>query len=175
MGQAIWAWANITEEAVTNVFNGSDPSIQTLTQLISHGQLIEGSENGHASSTPGPPTDAKLQESVVSAFFAYTIPAAWTLSGTRAFVVDAGSPCDAQYPLSPTWFSTDIADATKGCYNGNLYYIINPSGPSQYCGAGSCDGCVPVCTPSFFSQPPGLDKLDGKAYGGITVASLIQG
>jgi hypothetical protein len=40
MGQAIWAWGNVTEAAIANPFKGSDSSIQVLTTLISNGQLI---------------------------------------------------------------------------------------------------------------------------------------
>lgn len=118
----------MSEAAVANVFNGSDPSIQVLTTLISHGQLIEGSEAGKAATDPGPPTDATLQASVVAAFYAYSIPAAWPLSGTKAVVINSGYPCGTQYSLSPTYFSNSIADATGACYNGALYYLVSPQG-----------------------------------------------
>jgi hypothetical protein len=174
MGQAIWAWGNVTEAATANVFNGSD-SIDVLTTLISNGQLIEGSEAGNAATAPGPPSDASLQASIVLAFYAYSIPVAWSLSGTKAFVIDAGYPCTANDPLSPTWLDTSVADVTNACYNGALYYLVYPGGDSETCETGSCDGCVPICLPNSFSVPLGLDKLDGSAYGGITLQNLTVG
>ena len=165
----------MTELATKNLFDGSDPSIQTLTTLISNGQLIEGSENGNAGQAPeDPPDDASLQASIMRAFYAFSIPQAWSVSDTKAFVMDAGYPCGTVNPLEG-WIRDNVAAATYGCFNGNIYYLVNPAGDAESCPATSCDGCVPLCTPGYFSQPPGLDKLDGSAYGSITVGDLITG
>ncbi len=62
---------------------------------------------------------------------------------------------------------------TAGCYNGKLYYLVNPSGEAQDCT--SCDGCTTTCYHSLFSPPPGIDSLDGLRFGGVTVSDLITG
>jgi hypothetical protein len=176
MGQVIWAWGNVTEQALSNLFDGSDSSIQTLTTLISNGQLIEGSEAGQAGNAPSPPSDTSLQASIVRAFYAYTIPAAWSVSDTKAFVIDAGYPCGTVNPLEDA-ISDSVAAATYGCFNGDMYYLVYPQGASSSCGCSSRDGCGPFsnCGNNKFSEPPGLGKLDGSAYGGITLQDLITG
>ncbi|KAK3936951.1 hypothetical protein QBC46DRAFT_461157 [Diplogelasinospora grovesii] len=108
------------------------------------------------------------------AFFAYAIPAIWSVSGVFPFVIDSGYACGTVDPLG-AYLSTDTMHATWGCYNDKLYYLATPSGDAESCPTGSCDGCEPVCTDNFFSAPPGLDSLDGTTFGGIPVSDLIQG
>jgi hypothetical protein len=173
MGQSIWAWVNVTEKSVQLLFNGSDSSIGTLWDIIKDGKLIEGSLNNQ-----NPPTidsDAVIQASIVRAFYAYTIPLAWTLSGTKAFVMDSGYACGTVDPVSPYYISSGDASKTSGCYNSKLYYLVYPSGEAESTIAASCPTCSPEIYDSPFSVPPGLDMLDGSAYGAITVQDLISG
>jgi hypothetical protein len=109
------------------------------------------------------------------AFYAYSISVAWSLSGTKAFAIDASYPCGTKDSFSPAWLDVSVAGATYACYTSAMYYLVYPGGDSETCETGSCDGCLPVCTSTSFSAPPGLDKLDGSAYGGITLQALITG
>lgn len=46
MGQSIFAWANLTQVALRNLFNGDQDGLTALTNLISDGKFIEGAVNG---------------------------------------------------------------------------------------------------------------------------------
>lgn len=175
MGQAIYAWGNVTEQAVAHLFGGTDDAIDQLTKLIEGGRFIEGSANGHAAPaggdtpSPAPSTDAGLQAEVVTAFWSYTIPVGWTLSGTHAFVLDSGFDCSSTTgnPLDK-YLSDDTASATRSCYEDKLYYLVAAKGDAELC---INDGCAD----SFFQTPSGLGDLDGKAYGGLTLDTLVEG
>ena len=176
MGQVVNAWGNVTEQALANLFDGSDDSISTLTTLISDGKLIEGSVDGAEADPPtGAPadSDSALQVSIAKAFFAYAIPTIWTLSGVHPFIVDSGYDCSTKDP-SGLYLDTDTMQATNGCYNGKLYYLVTPNGDAEIC-TGGCSTCTQDCTANTFSAPPGLDSLNGQSFGGITVSDLIAG
>uniref|UniRef100_A0A0L0NAP9 chitinase n=1 Tax=Tolypocladium ophioglossoides (strain CBS 100239) TaxID=1163406 RepID=A0A0L0NAP9_TOLOC len=157
----------------TLLFDGSDNSFDTLTSIISDGKLIEGS--GHK-----PPRDrnkayseADLEASVGKAFFAFAIPAIWSVSGTFPFIIDSGYECGKVDPLTEYLFK-DTMHKTFGCVDGKLYYLATPEGDAQHCSK-SCLECGQTCDANSFSAPPGIDSLDGKSFGGVTVADLIKG
>jgi len=179
MGQVVWAWMNMTGIALGNLFNGTVPAIQTLSTLIANGQLIEGKANGSAISSTNPPSNAELQASIALAFYAFCVPEAWIFSGNRAFVLDAGCPCGQFSSASvSTWLGDSLASATSACYNGAQYYLVYPAGTAQECDVASkrCVGCPPpACRIDRFSEPPGLDTLDGSDYGGVTLQTLVNG
>jgi hypothetical protein len=177
MGQVISAWGNVTEAALAKLFDGTDPSIDTLTSLIWDGKLIEGAVN---SSPASPPTteplgsDTALQASIARAFFAFAIPAIWSVSGLSPFVIDAGYACGTIDPLGE-YLSPDSMHAAYACYNGNLYYLATPEGKALRCETGGCRGCQVSCRKNHFSTPPGLGSLQGAAFGGISVSDIIVG
>jgi hypothetical protein len=169
----------MTDLALEDLFNGTVPAIQTLSTLIANGQLIEGYANGKAISSTNPPSNAELQTSIALAFYAFCIPDAWIFSGNRAFVLDAGCPCGQFSSASvSTWMGDSLANATSACYNGAQYYLVYPAGTAQECDGISkrCVDCAPpACRINRFSEPPGLDTLDGSAYGGVTLQTLVNG
>jgi hypothetical protein len=168
----------VTEAALEYLFDGTGPAIQTLSTLVANGQLIEGSVKGKVATPPGtPPSNGALQASIALAFYAYCIPEAWTVSGNRAFILDAGCPCGQFSSASvSTWLGDSLAQATSACYNGAQYYLVYPSGTAQECDPlKRCVDCTPSCKLNRFSEPPGLDTLDGSAYGGVTLQTLATG
>jgi len=178
MGQVVLGWASMTEAAATSLFNGSDSSIAHLTTLIANGQWIGGPNDIKDGS------DTTLQNSIELAFYTYTIPAVWSFSGTRVFVIDAGYPCGTKNPLSGsgpegTGLDNGVAEATYVCYNGDIYYLVYPKDDEESCGICNLQvtaGCVIPCVYNSFSAPPGLDKLvEGNPYGGVTLPDLVIG
>ncbi len=170
MGQVLQGWTNATALAVKSLFSGNDTSIAMLTSLIAQGQFLEGKSTG-SSNTGGPPStystsDLAVQQSITKAFFAYSIPALWSVSGTSAFVMDSGYSCDAVDPVSE-YLDSDTMASTKSCFQGSLYYLVYPGGPWE--------SCSDTCVDSRFSEPPGLDALDGNNFGGITLDNLVAG
>ncbi|KAK3934563.1 putative glycoside hydrolase [Diplogelasinospora grovesii] len=174
MGQVISAWGNITDQSLKTLFDGSDNSVALLTTLVADGHFIEGGINGAivAPDIGVEPTLADLQASISKAFFAFGIPSLWSVAGTRAFILDSGYDCGTVDPESG-YLNTDTMHKTAGCYNGKLYYLVNPDGDAQSCSGG--DGVAVSCSDNDFSAPPGIDALDGSRFGGVTVSDLITG
>ncbi|KAI1305442.1 putative necrosis-inducing factor-domain-containing protein [Xylaria venustula] len=177
MGQVIDGWQAVTEATISYMFGGSDSAISVLTEVIANGRLIEGSYDGHAGdsdSKDDPPNTSStaLKIAVHSAFWAYTIPIGWSLSGTHAVILDSGFECSATGNPLDTYLSDGTASSTKYCDTSpnTLYYLVSASGPSEIC-LGDSDSC----TNSFFQLPLGLDKLDGVSYGNLTLEKFILG
>ncbi|KAF7556019.1 hypothetical protein G7Z17_g1692 [Cylindrodendrum hubeiense] len=179
MGQTIGAWGNITSVALKKLFNGDDKSIEVLHDLISGGKLIEGKNDGGGSvsispETPKPIGDA-MEANIAKSFFGYSIPAIWAVSKTYGFIIDSGYSCSETNQLGD-YLDEDTMKATGSCYDGKLYYLVEPKGDSSKC---HCvytgNHCDRTCVNSKFSAPPGLDSLDGTSFGGITTDDLIKG
>ncbi|OBT40321.1 hypothetical protein VE00_08471 [Pseudogymnoascus sp. WSF 3629] len=174
LGQSIAAWGNTTGAALQRLFNGEDESIDALYAIISDGKLISG---GGAETSTAPPetSEAELENHIARAFFAYAIPTGWTFSKHYAFVIDSGYDCSSSDPLGD-YLDADTMHATYGCYQNKLYYLAAAQGDSKTCHDNCNDGhCDKVCVDSKFKAPPGLDTLDGKNFGGVSVQDLIQG
>ncbi|KAF2168013.1 glycoside hydrolase family 18 protein [Zasmidium cellare ATCC 36951] len=175
LGQVIAGWGNISSTTLMNLFDGSADSITTLTTLTQNGQLIEGSDGSPqiGSTSKSSDTASALAASVATAFWAFAIPAVWYAAGTSAFVIDSGYSCGTVNPLG-AYMSTATMEATAGCYNGELYYLVYPKGPASSCPSSKREvGPPPTCQLSQFQPPPGLSALDGSAWGGVSISDLI--
>lgn len=159
------------------VFNGSDPSIITLSNMISDGRLIDGmGPDGHLVS-PEPVDEDKIGDHITTIVFAYSIPVLWRLSGRKPFVLDSGSSCDAPVP-SGVYLTPDTQARTKVCYNQRLYFLVMSDGDPAHCPDCGKNGCDTIhCRPNQFSIPPGLEYLDGKdkTFGDITIQKIVEG
>ncbi|KAJ3471898.1 hypothetical protein MRS44_001997 [Fusarium solani] len=172
MGQTSKFWSDANADALYWPFNDIDEAIDMLWDVISDGKLVDGTlSNGQ--STPDQRDD--LQANIEKSFYGFTIPTLWRLSETYAFVLDSGYDCNKEYPVED-YLDEDTMDATSACYDGLGYYLVYPKGDSEEC---SCSyihtHCERTCENNKFSAPPGLDSLDGQAFGGITTADLIKG
>jgi hypothetical protein len=158
------AWANAVSQINSNLFNGSATSLSDLGNLIQNGNMIEANILVDAVVT---------QKAIEKALYAQLIPLAWPLSNQgppSPFVLDSGFPCGAINPV-PQYVSDDVAGHTAGCYNNNLYYLLNID-PN----AVNCDGSSAMCHPmGTFPMLPGTPSMDGTNWGGLTVNDLISG
>ncbi|KGO58768.1 Glycoside hydrolase, superfamily [Penicillium expansum] len=171
MGSVLYGWSNATANQLYTLFNGSETSITLLTTLISDGKLIEGS--GGAPSVGyqvSDSTSSDVEAFIGKAFFGYSIPTLWTISGSAAFVIDSGYPCSAQNPLTD-YMTASTQESTYACYNDNLYYLVYPDGTEDGCS----DQHEEKCVKKYFTAPPGLDTLSSTTWGGITLSELIEG
>ncbi len=159
MGRVFDLWANSTDQSLQAQFNGSDSSINYLTQLISDGKLIAGrSTKGRSTepSVPGLDNDEILQRHITRALFAYAIPELWRWSDWSPFIMEMDAPCDADVSLLIPGLDADVAKATRACYNGLLYFLSTP----------------------MYSKPPGLDELASASqtdFGGLNMTDLVVG
>ncbi|KAI0467015.1 hypothetical protein F4859DRAFT_518632 [Xylaria cf. heliscus] len=176
LGQVIFAWQNVTEITLRQVFNGDDANIDILGRIIAGGRLLSGKYSSGTGNEGGPvtppnSTDAELTLTVEMAFWGFTIPIGWQLSGTHGFVIDSGFGCDTSgNPLS-NYITDDVEKKTRYChtYTNKLYYLVAAKGDGQFC---TGDG---GCADTNFQLPPGLDQLDGTAYGKLTFDQLVEG
>lgn len=159
-------WQSGLNDSVGAIFNGSSDSIDLLYNTIKDGKFF--SFNGVAS-------DYDLQKYVETALYAYLIPQAWGLADEGPFILDTGSDC-VDGKASPSeqyayrWFSTDDVTDPWYCYDNKAYYLVAAEAKNYKNSDGSSGGI----SHGFFNLP-GADKLDGSAYGGITVENIING
>lgn len=104
---------------------------------------------------------------IEKAFFSVLLPHGWALGGTAVFVLDSGYACGTVDP-EITFFNTarDGVNAWS-CVDDKLYYLAGLSGNAKV--------CADTCMPANFKRAPGVDKLDGNHWGGITVEDVIVG
>ncbi len=166
MGQVMSVWGNMTEQGLAALFNGSSETIPMLTSLIINGQLMDG-KNASALTQTGPSTPTALstiadeetmtalQASIAKTFFAYSIPQLWNVSYAYPYIIDARHWCDDGDPLdlAKHGVSEDTLKSMSVCYQGNQYYLSAPG----------------------YGTPPGMEYLDGKSFGGVTVNDLVVG
>ncbi|CAI7650985.1 unnamed protein product [Penicillium discolor] len=179
MGQSLKAWEYIFTTDLRDLFDGSDKSIERLTTMIADGRLLDGvpedipyPKKTKRKDTETEATDAQkksVEDSFLTTFWAYSIPAVWQASGHHPFIIDTGRSCDDK----------DGDKYTKGlksaCYENRLYQLADPDGKSHPCSTncGLSGGCK--CPDSAFSSPKGVEELDGKAWSGLKVDDIIIG
>jgi hypothetical protein len=169
MGQVIWGWLNLTEQANDFVFSGQEAAIAPLTTFIQNGHFIEGNLSGHAK--PDPPSNSVLQASIMRMFYGFSIPVVWSLSGTSAFVTDSGYPCSTSNPLVPDYLTVIDSSATEVCFNNEVSYLVGMNPDATQCNPGE-KGCI---SPPPFTTPPGLDALGNSQYAGLNISDLVIG
>lgn len=158
-------WYNTVDSLNKKIFDGSDESIKILGDMMADGKLLE---RGNTVSDPD------IQKYLEGAIFGYLIPRAWSLGKTYPFVLDSGAPCGAINPVDQH-LPDDVAATTWTCVDDKLYYLLAPYGDSFYCNPSGDGQGVGPCYDGDYSAPEGLDKLDGKAWGGVTKDDFIAG
>ncbi|EXV01258.1 chitinase (glycoside hydrolase family 18) [Metarhizium robertsii] len=169
MGQALSAWADLSERTVKKIFDGSDESIELLTSLLSDGKLIVGKD----SKLPGAGGNAALKTLIGKAFFAYAIPAIWSVSGMSPFIIDSGFACGTIDPIGG-YMKPDAMHKSWACVDDKLYYLATPKGGAKYCFT-PIGGGPQQCKDNTFSALPGIEWLDGSSFGQVTLSNLITG
>ncbi|KAF2963571.1 hypothetical protein GQX73_g10007 [Xylaria multiplex] len=144
-----------------SVSNRADVDIDILGRIIAGGRLVPGSYDGHTNDesigplTPPNTTSTELTLIAERAFWGFTIPLGWQLSGTHGFVVQSSFDCDISgNPLSD-YMTEDVEKKTKCCHSATsrLYYLVAAKGYGEFCTGDG--GCADI----FFQLPPGLDQL----------------
>lgn len=160
LGQSLYVWDNTTAESLSDLFDGSDDSIDKLTTLVVGGNFIDGnSERADA-----PETDRNtVQASFLKSFYGFSIPAIWQKSGHRPFIIDTGKGCDEDAGNS---------NLKSACYEGRRYQLADPDGDAY-----TCRGCDHGTNriPSAFSSLAGSDELKDGAWGDVKVEDIIIG
>lgn len=174
----------MTSDALSKVFAADDDAITRLGNLINDGKMISNATDGSQLD------DANAFVSYFGAMmFATAAPQAWRLSNNLAFVVDMGVKCneakDVDYEKNRI-DSKGLANS-KACIDDHLYYLaMVPDGKTEDCPMGrggmACNKQLgecfeKVCTPNYFSLPPGSQMLDGhhNEFANINAEDIIKG
>ena len=113
--------------------------------------------------------------------FCSSIPLPFASARWRLILVhpnsDAKAPCGTPNPIDQ-YISGDDGLASYVCYDGGLYYLVGATGgagDSLDCGDSGGDGTAVACTDNTLPVMPGVDQLDGKAWGGVLRDDLVAG
>ncbi|TQV98247.1 glycosyl hydrolases family 18 [Cordyceps javanica] len=180
IGQSLYVWDNITAVDLGNLFDGSDESINKLTDLMADGKFIDGYSGADGplkrdselavrdDSNLGTPSDdekTSMKDAFLKSFYGFAIPAIWKASGHHPFIIDTGFDCDH-----------DAGKTLKSaCYEGKRYQLADPDGKSHPCDEHNCGLITCSCPDSDFSSLKGADLLTGSDWGGIKVEDIIVG
>jgi hypothetical protein len=161
MGNLITAWYDTIKDVNSELFSGSKESLPQLTNMIVGGKMMPGNLLD----------DEEIQQIIMKSTFGYLIPQAWRMSNNEfhPFILDSRSPCSSSDNPFPELMSDNDAKSSSVCYNNLRYFIMSTTGVSAV--------CVPRigCTKNKLSKLPGISKLDGKAFGGVTMDDLVIG
>lgn len=159
-----------------STFSGSARAISNLYSMIDHGSFL------FKPATP----QFTLAQVFQTPIYGRLIPAAWsnnagegnTIGPQGLFVLDSGDSCSSGSSCSSSvashlsaFLTGDTAKNACFCDGSKMYYLALLKGGAQNCVAFP----VEQCTNQTFSTPPGLDALDGKAWGGLTLKKFITG
>ncbi|KAL7803464.1 hypothetical protein V8C44DRAFT_276130 [Trichoderma aethiopicum] len=155
IGHAFSGWSAVIENQLYTLFDGSEASVKLLGSTLANGNLLECNNTIVVDHID--PND-QMGNFIQKVFHALAIPGLWAVSGTKAFVVDSGSPCGTINPLTE-YMTEATQEATYSCHNGSLYYLVYP-GDDRH---------------GYFTAPPGLDGIAKGFWGNLTVSDLIAG
>lgn len=117
-------------------------------------------------------SDADIQHGVEKALYGILIPTSWLLSAepVNVAVVKSNILCDDDHPTRKN----------AVCREGHFWELKAAIGGFQTCKSGFCHPtsgqCDPdTCTANELSEPPGLEDLNGEAYGGLKPTEIIKG
>lgn len=173
MNGMVQTWLETIDVLNTQLFNGSAASISALNGLITDGKMLSGDVVI---------SDQDAQAPIEKTIYGYMIPQAWLLSNTGVtpfilyvgmFVIvevrltidrDTGVDCDKSPGLDHV-----PAKPLSGCVDNKLYYIVSVQGPPKSC----TPTMIIDCDDNPYSNVPGADLLDGKAWGGVTGTDFV--
>lgn len=172
MSLAMTGWNKIATFGLRDLFDGSDGSLDTLSDLLADGKFAAGKDYGKGSYGQASSKEANttLEDNLSKTFYAYAIPAIWHASGHRPFIIDTGLSCAE---------GKDSSVKLEGaCYRDKYYRLGSPDGGYQECAKNGCDNvpnpCV-ECDDDQFKAPSGVDKLGSDYFSQISLEDLIVG
>lgn len=169
---------NQTEKFISTIFDGSDDSVKTLTDLFKDGKMITGGkadarrkvDNGHTMGW-------NREKAIKRAFYAVAIPAAWAAHKPTPIVVGSGPSfqIDARkcFREPPNKYNVGWR-----CFNGHSYILAGVrDGPAKQCGAPAPSNQCPLQFQWTFEILQGIDNIQNSTdkWGHIKVEDPIMG
>ncbi|TLD19635.1 hypothetical protein PspLS_09441 [Pyricularia sp. CBS 133598] len=177
------SWKAQTDKLMKKIFDGSNESIEVLSNLFSDGKLISGKADGNWEDSEAEHTEGWLREkSVARAFYAMAIPGAWAANKPTPVVLDFGPTCqiDARKYFSPDESRKNPPDYNTGwrCPGGRSYILAGVEDEPIRCNSPNPRQCA-LPRPNYFKILKGIDQLQGgdenKNWGDVNVEDLIVG
>jgi hypothetical protein len=161
MALEIDGWTSALSTGLAQLFDGSDHSIDMLTELIKDGRLLEGTDFLSAAFD-----EDDIANRIERIIFAHLIARTWTVAGLQPFILDTGDKCD-------------LIPGVKGssCFEGNWYRLVYGKVVRETCPDGGSPPHTnpPPCLVWELYIPPGASALNGKDWGGITIDDIVHG
>lgn len=174
LGSMIHGLRDGTDRLNSDMFSGSDSSIDILTALIKDGQTIPDGWK--------PASDPDIMLVIERAFFMTFIPQAWQLgqagSSFAPVVLYSGHECRETRTDGPPFDEEyDVIDSealktTGVCFEGSQYFLVSMAGEFQECSGGGdpLGGGSVGCEDNYMYALPGSDELTGNTskWGGLS-------
>lgn len=172
LGAVVEIWAKSASEFSKNIFSGSSTEIDRLAELIRDGKLSATpfTANGVSGNEQGDLSAESIKQQAKKSMYADLIPRAWRLSNKPLgpFILKSKKNCEGE---SIGNVSDESRDKYGVCINGEMWVLTSAPEPEKNC---RYYGDTYSCMENFFDLP-GADKLDGEAWGGLTVEDIVRG
>jgi hypothetical protein len=172
LGTVIEIWAQSASEFSKNIFSGETSEIYRLSALIGDGKLSATpfTDHGVSGHEQGDLSAESIKQHAKKALYADLIPRAWSLSNKPLgpFILKTNTHCGGE---SIDRISDSSRDKYGVCINGEMWVLTSAPEPDKKC---RYYGDTYSCLDDFYDLP-GANKLDGKAWGGLTVEDIVRG
>lgn len=161
MDQAIAVWDDILRKGLRALFDGTNPHIDLVHNIITDGKLIAGANVSDHAGENNRDIDF-VSKRYTDTIFAVTLEATWRHAGAAPFILDSGYNC-GDNNTDGLHLKSKVKDFGGACVGDKQYYLV--SGKSK-----------------SFSLLPGVPtkesfRMDGWEYGrsGFYVEDIING
>lgn len=170
LGAMVEIWAKNVSKFTKDLFSGEATSRAQLGKLISDGKMI-GTPWGSGKADEDSDLGAEsLKQIVKKSVYADLIPRAWRMSNLPLgpFIMKTKN-CDGR--IGEGWVSSKASEKYAFCIDGEGFVLTSAPDPEKHCSqVGDYNSCL-----DDFQDLPGVDKLDGKAWGDLTVEDIVRG
>ncbi|KAL1954115.1 hypothetical protein VTO42DRAFT_1739 [Malbranchea cinnamomea] len=151
------------KEAITllgeGIFRGDDESLEFLDKALQDGKLLK---------TLSPGSAIDLENKWIAALHGIMISHTWEMVGITPVVIDTEADCDEEGVGVGDYITSSLAEYSKGCVDGRLYYLVDPDGSPRW-----TDG-IGNWFDSWYSEPNGLRTIYNGDWLGLTVQDMIE-
>lgn len=160
-------WADTAAAWSKEIFSCTNEAIIRLGDLIRDGAVSQTPIGTIGDDDEGDLSAQSIEERVKKTIFADLIPRAWRLSNLLLgpFILQTKQGCDE------TPKHVEVTEGRTFCVDDSLYVLASTADPDSNCRqVGDFESCL-----DDFKDLPGVDTLDGSAWGGLTVEDIVVG
>ncbi|KAL0943239.1 Killer toxin subunits alpha/beta 5 [Colletotrichum truncatum] len=171
------SWMKQSDRLIQKLFDGSEKSIELLSNLFKDGKMMAGMPDGPGLPQNGNSDGFNRESATKRALYAVAIPAIWAANGPTPVVVDFGPSCEID---ARKYFTENASKYNLGwrCVNGHSYILAGVADkPPRPCGTSVPDNECTVQSQWTLKILDGIKYIQkpSLSWGGITVDDLIIG